>query len=340
MENFSSVKIHIFGFNGESSIPTMVDSPWLAFLSVLEETGHEIVKKEKICTDTLCVFNTVEHKDINFCDRKKVPIKNRILILWEPPATRPKIYEEDICEKFGLVFTPSNLWISNSKTHYFHWPQVKVDFSVKTALENRIKKIAFIGANKISFHHSELYSLRRSLLSSDRNKLIDVYGIGWSNNFAYRLRILIGTMLKTSRKSIGLKKVFDYFLTDIKNPKGVCDDKFQILEKYKFALVVENSRDYVSEKLFDALFSKCICFYIGPNLKTFGFPSELAIELQGEPKDILTELEKHLDDSDIDKLLLIQNKQQEAFELLNIKNNNIKVFNDLAMQINSYSSSI
>jgi hypothetical protein len=340
MENFSSVKIYIFGFNGESSVPIMAESPWLAFIEVLKDNGFEIIEKDKICAATLCVFNSVEHKDINFCDLKNVPIKNRILILWEPPATRPKIYENDLQEDFGLIFTPSNLWISNSKTRYFHWPQVKVDFSGKTTLDNRIKKSVFIGANKISFHNTELYSLRRSLLKADNNKLIDVYGIGWSSNFAYRLKTLIGTMLKTSWKSISLQPIFGYFQTKVTNPKGTCVDKFQISERYRFALVVENSRDYVSEKLFDALFSKCICFYIGPDLNSFGFPSELAIQLDGKPKDILIEIKKHMDISSIDHLLSIQNKQQKAFENLNTKNNNIRVFSDLAEQVSIYGGSI
>lgn len=334
------MKIHIFGFKGESSIPTMAYSPWLTLLAILKESGHEIIGRNKICDATLCIFNTVEKKDLELCNQKNVPIKNRVLILWEPPATNPKIYDKGLYEKFGLIFTPSNQWISNSRTLYFYWPQVKADFIEKTALDERIKRIVFIGANKISFHLTELYSLRRGILEEDRNNLIDVYGMGWSSNYSYKLKTLIGTVLKASQKSISLKSIFDYFRTKVTNPKGVCVDKYQISERYRFALVVENSRDYVSEKLFDALFSKCICFYIGPDLKNFGFPPELAIELHGEPKDILIELQKHLDDSGIDTLLSIQKKQQEAFEHLNIKNNNIKVFSDLAMQINHYGSSI
>jgi hypothetical protein len=334
------VKIHIFGFKGESSIPTKAYSPWLTFLATLKESGHEIIERNQICDATLCVFNSIEKSNIDLCNQKKVPIKNRILILWEPPATSPKIYEMDLYEKFGLIFTPSNQWISNSRTCYFYWPQVKVDFIKKTAISERKKRTVFIGANKISFHHTELYSLRRSLLEADRNKLIDVYGIGWSSNFSYQLKTLLGTLLKTSKKSIGLQPIFDYLLTKVTNPKGVCGNKYQVSERYRFALVVENSKDYVSEKLFDALFSKCISFYIGPDLKSFGFPPELAIQLDGTPKDILIKIKKYMDITSIEELLSIQNKQQEAFENLNIKNNNITVFGNLAMQINSYSSAI
>jgi hypothetical protein len=44
MENFSSVKIYIFGFNGESSVPIMAESPWLAFIEVLKDNGFEIIE--------------------------------------------------------------------------------------------------------------------------------------------------------------------------------------------------------------------------------------------------------------------------------------------------------
>ena len=318
----------------------MAYSPWVPFLATLKESGHEIIERNKICDATLCIFNTIEKKDIDLCNQKNVPIKNRILILWEPPATNPKIYEMSLNEKFGLIFTPSNQWISNSRTHYFYWPQVKFDFIEKIAMDERMKRLVFIGANKISFHHTELYSLRRSLLEADRNELIDVYGIGWSSNFSYQLKTLLGTLLKTSKKSIRLQPIFDYFVTKVTNPNGVCGNKYQVSERYRFALVVENSKDYVSEKLFDALFSKCICFYIGPDLKSFGFPSELAIQLEGTPRDILIKIKKYVDISSMGELLSIQNKQQEAFENLNIKNNNITVFSNLAMQVNSYSSSI
>ena len=41
------------------------------------------------------------------------------------------------------------------------------------------------------------------------------------------------------------------------------------MNSFKFALVVENDTESLTEKIFDALYAKCIVFYRGPDLKQF-----------------------------------------------------------------------
>lgn len=47
--------------------------------------------------------------------------------------------------------------------------------------------------------------------------------------------------------------------------RGTVDDKLALLARYRFALVIENTRfpGYVSEKLFDCLYARCIPVYAG-----------------------------------------------------------------------------
>jgi hypothetical protein len=47
--------------------------------------------------------------------------------------------------------------------------------------------------------------------------------------------------------------------------RGVVDDKLSLLARYRFALVFENTRfpGYISEKLFDCFFARCIPIYSG-----------------------------------------------------------------------------
>jgi hypothetical protein len=59
---------------------------------------------------------------------------------------------------------------------------------------------------------------------------------------------------------------------------GPVADKLQTASNYKFALVIENSGDYMSEKLFDALFSGCLPIYVGAPVETYGIPKNLVIQ--------------------------------------------------------------
>jgi hypothetical protein len=63
-------------------------------------------------------------------------------------------------------------------------------------------------------------------------------------------------------------------------PRGVghVEDKIVTGDKYRVAVVIENSPTYVSEKLFDALRSGCVPIYVGPDLADFGIPSGVTIQ--------------------------------------------------------------
>ena len=50
------------------------------------------------------------------------------------------------------------------------------------------------------------------------------------------------------------------------------------MQRYKFALVIENELSYMSEKLFDAFFAGCIPIYIGPDIAHYGIPKGLVIQ--------------------------------------------------------------
>jgi hypothetical protein len=42
--------------------------------------------------------------------------------------------------------------------------------------------------------------------------------------------------------------------------------------------VIENSKEFLSEKLFDAFFAKCIPVYVGPKVENFDIPKNLVIQ--------------------------------------------------------------
>jgi hypothetical protein len=64
-------------------------------------------------------------------------------------------------------------------------------------------------------------------------------------------------------------------------------NKKEILSKYKYALIIENSQTYLSEKLFDALTSSCIPIYVGADLTKFNIPNFLYIRAEPNLNSII-----------------------------------------------------
>jgi hypothetical protein len=77
-----------------------------------------------------------------------------------------------------------------------------------------------------------------------------------------------------------------YFFRKSSNWKGAPADKREVGKLYKYALVIENSKEFITEKIFDALFSGCIPIYVGPKLEEFGFPKSLYVQADANLRDI------------------------------------------------------
>jgi hypothetical protein len=73
--------------------------------------------------------------------------------------------------------------------------------------------------------------------------------------------------------------------------KGIVNDKLATMSSYKYALVIENSQEYMSEKLFDAFFAGCIPIYVGPKVEDYGIPKNLVVQAQPNLKSIKQALE-------------------------------------------------
>lgn len=139
---------------------------------------------------------------------------------------------------------------------------------------NAESESGFRERKQVQLGWGEQYSKRRFHLKNS-NDLIDVYGKGW-NSPIFSIKSLIGAISRLfgylglfSAESLG------HTFISVKNYSGVIANKNDVLTNYKFALVIENSCDYVSEKLFDALRSGVIPLYLGPDLRLFGIPDNL-----------------------------------------------------------------
>jgi hypothetical protein len=140
----------------------------------------------------------------------------------------------------------------------------------------RDARVAVFQNNKISFVEGEMYTLRRELIEVFGEEIV-VYGTGW-NSAATTVKGLLGATKHYAglNRRINLSSLDNLWIQP-KNYKGFVPNKSRELEKLQFTIDVENSLDYVSEKLIEALWAGCCVIYVGPPLCEFGIP-EVAIE--------------------------------------------------------------
>jgi hypothetical protein len=67
---------------------------------------------------------------------------------------------------------------------------------------------------------------------------------------------------------------------------GAPGDKQKTLKQFRYSLVIENSSEFLSEKLFDAFFAGCIPIYVGPDVKDYGIPSSLVVSVGSDLSSI------------------------------------------------------
>jgi hypothetical protein len=211
--------------------------------------------------------------------------ENCILVHMEPSVVLPANYAMSRQRQFGKVITVGGLSSHDSRS--VHWPLLwpsAFDLEKLHATE-RDERVVVINGNKMSFINGELYSLRRIAIKNLDN--LDLYGTQWDSKVVSRLIIAMKSFaqavlsLKLPRPS-GLNLWFQ----DYPKSKGQVEDKLQTMAHYKYALVIENSAEYMSEKLMESLFAGCVPIYVGPDPEKYGIPKELVIRAQPSLRSI------------------------------------------------------
>ena len=246
-------------------------------------------------------------------------VKNAVLIRVEPPAVHPSQYTSRIEKLYANILTPGLANFDSDAENFIGWPyeihknpsqpsdtpldlrefvkseEVINQFSL-TKWKGRKDKFHLIAANKVSPTNQSNYQLRRRIAFSSTPQTLDIYGPLWrsplSTKIKHRLAVLKFGVKSRVRPSIvniygNLFKSYPAFL-------GTPEDKFSTSQNYRFALVVENSDTYASEKLIDAMLAGCICVYAGPSIEAAGFPPEIAIPYSGnvhQLDEVLTNLQ-------------------------------------------------
>jgi len=267
-------KIYLGGINAETQEAPNSD---ISFSLRLREHGYILTKDIKEAD--LFVAVDSKAKEIKEVLRLGFPKSRCILIKNEPVVVCPDNRSSRIRNKYGLILDIGRPPTKSQNS--IPWPQQwpKSLINLNFAL-NKLDRVALINGNKISFIAGELYSLRREAIL-ELNSL-DLYGTGWNLSIRSKTRHAIANFIIAIKggylpRISGARYYFKKFL----NWKGAPIDKEDTLSQYKFCLVIENSLEFITEKLFDAFFAGCIPIYVGPDLQEFPIPENLYI--QAEP---------------------------------------------------------
>lgn len=200
---------------------------------------------------------------------KKYKGKINIYCAWEPEVV-DKNHSikglKNLSKYYDYIMTWNDDVVDNKVFFKIDFPY---HFSGKDVLYKNFEKkklLTNISGNKISFGNFELYSERVRVIKYFENYSddFDFYGTGWQTE-------------------------------KYKNYKGMCDSKFEVYNKYKFALCLENMYNvngYITEKILDCFNAEIVPIYKGAkNIKNY-IPQECYIEY--DKFDSVEELHQYL----------------------------------------------
>ena len=151
-----------------------------------------------------------------------------------------------------------------------------------------------INGEKRSAVGGSLYGLRRSVIRAldSQGVALAVYGPGWDDPPRLRFRRGMRQIGKSvlARVSPQVSEALGELDLRPRHWLGTVEDKRRAFRRAPTSIVIENSADYVSEKLIDAVTAGVVPLYVGPPLSVFGLPSDIAIECLPNPSAVIKSL--------------------------------------------------
>ena len=309
------------------------DEPWSSFANAIYLHGHEIVNwKEK---PDVVIFNNFSKRIFRRIS-PDVPASKRFLIVWEPPCNAPRNFNGKNRTRFAKVLFPSPIWAENFGGESFPWPQETQIPKNGIPWLNRTDKFCLIQANRWRISRSDKYTLRRQLLSECPEQ-IDLFGRNWNQGVvADSVRLIKSIPDSILEKSFSVKSMYGIG-ANYPNFKGTPISKIDVLHDYRFSLVIENSNEYVSEKLVDAILAGTIPLYVGADLSKFGFSEKIAKVCLPNVLDIKRAMRDLQNDQELQKLILRSGQEFLHSKFFNSLNNRAVLAN-LAKEVCGYIS--
>ncbi len=247
-------------------------------LDAIEELGHSIVNFDDPKAE---YFLTLDHRTSVFRKiQKRIPKNRRYLFIQEPFVVVPGNYKKRVRSKYSqiLSLTPEGA------KQYLPWPQFPWLGAHYPAGNQRELSSILINSNKISLIKGSQYGFRRKLVREfGKAKLpLVLCGPNWDRDFQHtvleNLRAIAYSLINFCLPDWS-EIAFPLSIKGRVELLGPIPDKQKEMKRCTFAIVIENQTNYVSEKLFDAVFAGCVPLYLGPPLHTFDIPNDVVIEL-------------------------------------------------------------
>lgn len=255
-------------FSGQNPSQGLKNIDSTSLRSVARELGHNPVEEFSDEPDlVLCVdWNALTTTALRRAKQLGIP---RVLIKNEPSVVLPGHSNPKIDARFNKALEVGR----PNAIPLLHWPQSwNLTYFNRSG---RVSRAVAINANKFSFVSGELYSLRAKAYSQFDQ--LDVYGTGWDRpifqNFL-KLAKELQIALAGSRGQLTFACAA-HFNTRPRNQLGPAKDKLETLSGFKASVVIENSLEFMSEKLLDSIMAGTIPVYVGPNVSVFGIPESL-----------------------------------------------------------------
>lgn len=289
----------VSGSTAGGNVESFRSSPGGRLLHYLEEEGYQVVDfNDSRATH----FVSLDHnKDALTFVSQHISLDNRVLVVREPLVVLPANYSTRVQKQYGSLISLTPAAGTNTlAVPQANWPAMKLDF------DNReINSIILVNANKSSFLPGSRYGLRRKVMQAFLRQRIsfDLAGGGWDRRgFAQIKQNLIGMAYAIVNGYFPRVSEYSFPTKSHRFLKkhGIVDSKYELMAQKDFAVVIENSQTYISEKLFDAVIAGCIPLFCGPDLSRFGIPEGVAVELPNHPRafvhafSTLTQQEKDL----------------------------------------------
>ena len=280
----TSLKVALIGPHAFSSVH---NEPSLSFSNFLLTRGW-VVTSEVDDVDVVCSIEVPVNK-FNLVSIPKFPKSKALLVIQEPSVVRTQNTKVRWRKRFASVIEVGR---PVTKKMYL-WPALYLRDFEKYSRTIKMDKCCMISSNKMSFVNGELYSLRR--LAAHANPVIDTYGHGWDSTHTSRLRqVAYEALVSLTGGSLPRLKGLARFFNHEVNTCGSVSDKLEVNSLYKVSLVIENSAEYMSEKLLEAVSAGSIPVYVGPPVEDFGIPTDLVVQVGPTRAAVLEGIERAL----------------------------------------------
>lgn len=219
-----------------------------------------------------------------------------ILLLWEPEAVMPEQYRKKIMQTYDLVIPFNKDRAKRLKLpHFLNHPY---DFSMnRERVINPQKMIAFINAKKFSAVSRSMYGFRRKAIIgiSGQGIPIEMFGPNWNENSFKEFRERFWAVRRAIKagRFPDFVEAFSEFGYKYKSYQGSMKEKKDSLPNYRYALVIENDIDSITEKIFEAIECESVPIYIGAPLVDYRDLQKCVIEVSpkiSELLEVITEL--------------------------------------------------